>query len=162
MARFLFPLVALFANAALTALVFRLRLRPLLKAVYIGFLAGLPVLFTLELAAGGFSWNCAADSITYGALSYCHFHFVNLGETARRIRLLRELYENPAGLSRGELLSRYNAREIVSLRLARLEGNGQLVLKNGRYVSGAPAVIAMARILDFMKRALLKRSTGGN
>jgi hypothetical protein len=157
MLRFSVPLIALFVNAALTVAIFRLKLLPLLKAVYAGFIAGVLALFALELTAG--SLNCAVpDLFVYCALGYCHFHFINLGETARRIRILRELCENPGGLLREELMSRYNARGIVAARLARLAGNGQLVLKDGRYVSGGRAALAMARVLGFMKRALLRRS----
>ena len=27
-------------------------------------------------------------------LGYCYFHFVNLGETARRVRIVRELWQS--------------------------------------------------------------------
>jgi DNA-binding transcriptional ArsR family regulator len=156
----LIPLAALFANALSAILIFRLRLAPLLKAVYGGFAAGLAALCLMQaFFAPGFG-DLAANAVIYGALSYCHFHFINLGETARRIRILRELAESPDGLSREELSGRYNARQMLSVRLARLEGNGQLRLENGRYVSGAPAVLGMARALDFMKRLLLGRKAG--
>ena len=156
----LLPLAALLLNAITVVLFFRSKTASLLKSVYCGFAAGFIMLFAAQVSGGFFPF--AANAVIYGALSYCHFHFINLGETARRIRILRELAESENGLSREEILVRYNARQILAVRIARLEGNGQLRLENDRYVSGAPAVLAMAAVLDLLKRVLLGRKSGGH
>ena len=97
--------------------------------------------------------------MTYAALGYCYFHFINLGETARRVRLMRELAEaGPAGLGKEELLSRYNARTMVEARFRRLLDNSQVVERNGRYYVGKPAVLWMARLVLLLKKLLLGRA----
>ena len=125
----------------------------LLRSVYIGFLAGAAGVCAAQVFFG----NLAANLATYAFLSYGYFHFVNLGETGRRIRLLRELYETPDGLTLGQLLSRYNTKEIVALRLARLINNGQVILENGRYRTGRPMMASIARVIVLLKKIILGR-----
>ncbi len=119
----------------------------LLRSVFAGFAAGLvPVLYFSGLTA-----RLPADILCYGAFGYCYFHFINLGETARRIRLVQEMYKSPEGLSETEILQRYNSREILAARMARLLGSGQLILRDGRYFTGRSAVLLMAKIITFLK-----------
>ena len=55
-------------------------------------------------------------------------------ETSLRFRLIRELARGPAqGLTYPELLQRYNAREILDRRLARLSASGIILQEEGRY-----------------------------
>jgi hypothetical protein len=96
---------------------------------------------------------------SYSALGYCYFHFVNLGETARRIRLLRELSESKNGLSVNEILERYNAKEIIENRLNRLLKSGQVVYKNNRYYIGKPVMLFMSKMILFAKRFILGKSS---
>lgn len=94
---------------------------------------------------------------SYTVLGYCHFHFVNLGETARRIRLLWELRAAGGTLSRNDLLARYSAHEIVEKRLSRLLGTGQIVRRGDRFFAGGPAVATMAVCMVWLKVLLLGR-----
>lgn len=98
-----------------------------------------------------------SNLIIYGALGYCYFHFVNLGETARRIRILRELYDVSDGLSLGDILDRYNARDIVRLRINRLLDNGQLVYHDGRYYTGKPAMLLISKAIIATKLIILRK-----
>lgn len=124
----------------------------LLSSVYRGFAGGAAAC----ALACGFGAALLPALVTYAALGYCYFHFINLGETARRIRLLRELAEGgPDGLSKEQLLAGYNAKGILAARLERLLNNSQIVEKDGRYYLGGRAVFGMARILLLMKRLLL-------
>ncbi len=127
----------------------------LLRSVFAGFAAGLVPVFYLS----GFTSRLPADILCYGSFGYCYFHFINLGETARRIRLVRELYESPAGLSETELLQRYNSREILAARMARLLGSGQLVSRGGRYFTGKPAVLLMARTIMLLKLVIIGKKS---
>lgn len=137
----------------------------LLNSVFFSFFFGVLMLCGFEyylIAAHprGFEEMLASFFVhlmTYMSLSYCYFHFINLGETARRIRILRELKDTQDGLSLGEILSRYNAGEIVERRLSRLVKNDQIVLKNGRYYIGKPFVLGMAKLLMVLKCVLLGR-----
>lgn len=95
---------------------------------------GLVLEFTnnfLFVSSGTFSLMCFA---------YIFFHFDNMGETARRIRLLWELYEHPTGLSTDGLLERYPSEEAYKRRIDRLLQAGQcshskerLIWRGGSY-----------------------------
>ena len=96
--------------------------------------------------------------ITYVSLGYCYFHFINLGETARRIRILIELSNAQEGLSIDEILIRYNAREIVQRRLGRLTESGQIVYKDNRYYIGKNGMLFISKLLSFVKVILIGKS----
>jgi len=127
----------------------------LLRSIFAGFAAGL----VSVLYFSGLTARLPADILCYGAFGYCYFHFVNLGETARRIRLVRELYENPGGLSEAELLQRYNSREILAARMSRLLGNGQIISRAGRYFTGKPAVLFMAKTVTLLKFIIIGKKS---
>jgi len=139
----------------------------LLKATLFSLLVMAVCLIFVEawyVTRAGFSFADAAGHvflhlITYVSLGYCYIHFVNLGETARRIRLLRELDEAPQGLSLEQLLQRYNAREIVDRRVERLLTNKQIRLEGGRYYSQRPFMIRTARCMVAFKKFLLGKSS---
>ena len=148
------PAIALAANCVIQILICR-KSKLLLKSVYIGFLGGLAVCAWLN----GSPADILTRVITYGALSYCYFHFINLGETARRIRILREINDTmPQGLSEGELLLKYNTKTILAARFNRLLNNSQVISRGGRYYLKKSAVLYMALILLFFKRLLLGRT----
>jgi predicted transcriptional regulator len=96
---------------------------------------------------------------SYSALGYCYFHFVNLGETARRIRLLSELNESKNGLSVDEILQRYNAKEIIENRLSRLLKSGQVIHKDNRYYIGKPVMLFMSKMIVLAKLFILGKSS---
>ncbi len=108
-----------------------------------------------ELSAGDLSGAFLANLATYVALGYGYIHFLNLGQTARRVRLLRELVDAGEPLSRAELLKRYSAADIVRVRLARLEEGGQVVRRDGQLFIGKPTVLAMARAVGLVKQLTL-------
>ncbi len=137
----------------------------LLKAVFVGFLGGaVSVLLLQYYIAQPFSLNVflsglLTNLIVYTLFGYCYFHFVNLGETARRIRIVRELYDNPAGLSLDEILKRYDSRNMVEMRINRLVNNGQVIFKGDRYFIGNPFLLTSAKLIGFMKMLVIgKRS----
>jgi len=78
-----------------------------------------------------------------------------MGETARRIRLLRELYGAADGLTKEEILKRYNAKEIVNLRVSRLLKSGQIVLSEGRYYIKNPLMAFISKLIYFLKFIVL-------
>ncbi len=97
--------------------------------------------------------------ITYAGLGYCYMHFINLGETARRIRLMRELYDAANGLSREQVLERYNAGVILENRLGRLLNNRQIRLEEGRYYLQGRFMIFAAQCITALKKFLLGKSS---
>lgn len=91
--------------------------------------------------------------VSYFCLVYCYFFgFFNLGESARRIRLLIELYSaDEQGMTLEEILVAYNAKMIVAARLDRLRLSGQIIEKDGRYFVGKPIMLYLAKALVLMK-----------
>lgn len=159
------PVFCLCFNCAAQVLVFRLH-NKLLNSVIWGFCAGFLALsiFDILAAAGvqgalppGLTGIFLVQALTYLCLGYCYFHFLNLTETARRIRIMRELRENPQGLALNELLARYNARQILERRISRLIDNGQVRGQGGRLFTGRPVIFWMAKIMVFMKLVLLNK-----
>lgn len=162
---FLTPIAGFALNVAVQLL--SVRIIPglgVLRSVFTGFGAGgLGVLCAETLLSNGGTVGTiamtAANLMIYGSLGYCYFHFINLGITARRIRILRELYMSGNGLTLEELLKRYNAGDMVNTRLERLLGSGQVVLKDNRYHIGKPVMLFMSRTIVAMKMIVLgKRS----
>jgi hypothetical protein len=163
------PVIALMINVIFQILFLRyVPKKGLLKTVFLGFACGYLFLLVLHTFVFLCLTNSLADalctfianSLIYAALGYCYFHFVNLGETARRIRILRELYdsENKA-LSLVEILERYNAKDIVEVRLNRLLGSGQVIFDKKRYYIGKPVVLLMAKIMMMIKFILIGKKS---
>jgi hypothetical protein len=157
------PVAGLAVNVIAQVALFRLRpVVGLLRSIYVGFALGLAAALGLTAVAcrqmgsplGDAMGQGLVNGLTAGALGYGYFHFLNLGETARRIRILREVVEAGGTLTAGDLLQRYNARMMVEQRLARLLRNGQVVVREGRYALGRPTVLRMARALAWVGRVL--------
>lgn len=161
----LIPVIAICANISAQIFSYKYILtKKLLKSEYFGFLAGLTVLIILQIFAyqssliERFALACA-NLIIYLCLSYSYFCFISMGETARRIRLLRELCDSPQGLTKEEMLSRYNAAEVISMRMIRLLNNCQVILRDSRYYAGSPVMLLISRTIVFMKIIILGRDS---
>jgi len=162
------PILGLFVNTLVQILAYRLiKSVSLLKTVVLGFVIG----FATVMACG-MAWyqtampdvmelmgQSALNLLTYVALGYCYFHFINLGETARRIRILRELRESKDGLTLEEILERYNALEIIKARLQRMQNNKQIVLRLERYFIAKPSLLYIAKTIALLKWVLLNRQS---
>lgn len=160
------PVCGLLFNVGIQLLVCRYNTKTgLLKSVFIGFFCGFLFVCVIEgyyyltsdLLFTAFSGQLALNLITYMALGYCYFHFINLGETARRIRIVREIWDSHEGLSHDQLIKRYDASEIISVRLRRMITNGQIILRKDRYYIGKPLLLYMAKVIVLMKLFLLNR-----
>lgn len=161
------PVIGLAINVLIQIAVARWTRTGLLKSVYTGFAAGLGAVLVGEgIVAAGSDVALrealallAVNISTYGMLGYCYFHFINLGETARRIRLLRELHEAGGALDLESLLSRYNASQMVEIRLQRLLGTGQIVERDGRYFIGKPLMLWISQAIVLTKRLILGKTS---
>jgi hypothetical protein len=155
------PIIGLFVNALIQVLSFRFfRHLGLLKSIFLGVGAGFFVLVLLSLILSQ-QWiiSIFVQGLTYIALSYCYFHFINLGQTARRIRILREFYDAPNGLSCEELLMFYNSKEIIERRIERLLAGKQIIIKNDKYYIGNSFMLLAARLLVVLKIVLLGKKS---
>lgn len=159
------PIIGMFSN--ITAQIFLYKYLPgkkLLRSEYFGFLCGVIVFAVCQALAYGelslerFSLICA-NLIIYFCLSYCYFNFINMGETARRIRLLRELYDSGQGLNKEEILARYNAGEVIELRMRRLLNNHQIVSRGGRYYVASPVMLFISKAIVLMKLVVLGKKS---
>lgn len=154
------PIVGLTVNVILQVVSFRFYSKlSMLKSIILGFVAGFLVVlisdFILFSRDNMTIWHIIgiflANLLTYVALGYCYFHFINLGETARRVRILREIYDSKDGLSIEEVLARYNAKDIIQLRMNRLLVNAQVILDRGKYTIGNPMMLYITRIILLLK-----------
>jgi hypothetical protein len=118
------------------------------RALLAGAVAGLCVLAALKGGAliSGINQGGAAvaNAIIYGCFCYVYFHFNNMGETARRVRLLREMASASRPLTYDEILARYNAEEILGRRLSRLLGAQQITRSGDRLYITDRSIYLMA------------------
>ncbi len=160
------PILGLLVNTLVQILACRLiKSLGLLKSVVAGFVIGFATVMACGIAwyqtampdAMELMGQSALNLLTYVALGYCYFHFINLGETARRIRILRELLESKGGLTQEAILERYNAADIVSARLQRMVRNRQIILHDGRFYIRKSVLLYMGKTINGLKRVLLRR-----
>jgi len=125
----------------------------LLRSLVLGFAAGLAGTLACDVALGaGDIGLSAANLLVYMNFGYCYFHFANLGETARRIRILREIDRSTTGLTKEEILARYNAARILDKRFSRLLGKGQILERDGRYFAKPSLMLGLTRLMAAAKR----------
>lgn len=162
------PILGLLINVVIQITSFRLIPKiGLLKSIFLGFgigaviviLSEIYIVFVAPLLLRDFVSILIVNMIAYSALGYCYFHFINLGETARRIRILREIYDSGDGLTEREILTKYNAKQIIDVRLSRLLNNGQVLYRNGRYYIGNPTMLFISKIIVGMKSVLLGKKS---
>jgi len=137
------------------------------RSLTIGFICGLVVVVILAGWAAGRMEISAADRIgyllldllTYLALAFGYFNFVNLTVASLRIRLLEELSLLGGRLSRQALVDRHSSANVFGIRLTRLIGGGHLVERQGRFFTGKRVFLVVARIFDMLRWAILGRRT---
>ncbi len=86
-------------------------------------------------------------AVVYSGLGYAYFHLFNLGETGRRIRILREIHAAGA-LGREEIASIYGTEGLMDVRLDRLVATGQLAVRDGRYVLTGHTLHRIALLIE--------------
>jgi hypothetical protein len=165
----LVPLVGAVINIIAQYLYLKLNVRlTLLRSVYMGFFSGLFFLISFELYIFfKFDGQTLVDSICllivnliiYGYLGYQYLNIVALGETARRIRIMREIYEVENGLAYSEILENYNAKQIIKLRLDRLINNGQIVYRNGRYFIENKTMVFITKLMHALKLIIIGKGS---
>ncbi len=155
------PIIALSINIVIQILSMRYVIKGLLRSMFLGFAIGLLCLlivgFFLVFRNIEYLPDLMINIIIYFSLGYCYFHFLNLGETARRIRIIRELHDSNGGLTLEEILKRYNASKIIDLRLQRMISKGQVIYRKDRYYIGKPIMLWITQIIIMMKLILLKK-----
>lgn len=91
--------------------------------------------------------------LVYTLLSYTYFHFFNMSETARRIRILNEIYKaGSLPIQNMEVL--YNTSDIVDLRLKRLIAMKQLRYEDGYYSLHGKILYIAGRVILWWRKVL--------
>jgi putative flippase GtrA len=158
------PVGGLAADALSHLLLSRLRRRgSYLTNLVLGGLVGLAATLALSVPPalrGGVSAHVAAlvavDVLTYLALAWCYFHFINILVASLRIRLLREIAA-AGSLAREDILKRYNAEAVIARRLERLVAGGHLERKEGRLIARSPIFLVIFDFFQILKVAVLGR-----
>lgn len=92
--------------------------------------------------------------LVYNLLFYVYFHLFNMSETARRIRILYEIYKWGA-VSDTDIKGIYKTDEMISVRLDnRLISLRQIVYKNNKYLLNRKLLYRIAKILEIWRRLL--------
>jgi hypothetical protein len=157
------PVVCLVINVLSQLMVFRFFYKDkdkIFQSVFLGFFFGSVGFWVIKIFGHAFDIFVCEDLLTYCLLGYGYFHFINLTQTARRIRILTEIKESSHGLTYEEVLKRYNAREVLERRIARLKDHGQVVCRQGRYVLADRFLLAGAMVMSCFKRWALKEGIG--
>lgn len=92
--------------------------------------------------------------LTYVALAFGFWAFLNLNMTSLRIRMLRELLHSEHGMARAELFGRYSAEEFLRRRVARLERSGDLALVDGHYSLGSRKLLYLDHCLKILRAVI--------
>ncbi|MHB1141720.1 MAG: hypothetical protein ACYC1T_08185 [Sulfuricaulis sp.] len=97
--------------------------------------------------------------LVFNGIAYAYFHFFNMSETARRIRMLLQIRRaGPAGLRVQELERQYSPKDMISARLDRLARMNQLLLTpDGRYRVAGNTLLWAGRIMGLWRRLVLRR-----
>jgi hypothetical protein len=116
------------------------KLAPQVVAIGAGLAGALPTAFLLAILASlppsallRMPVATTYVAVVYTCLAYAYFHLFNMSETARRIRILRELHA--AGSLTAEEISRlYSGAAVIEVRFDRLLATRQLEARAGRFV----------------------------
>ena len=155
------PWIAFAVNVVANAVLLRTRLcTSIVRSLACSFVLGCVAIVLMAtcweaaLPASDRAARLAAAFLTYASASYVFFHLVHIPEASVRIRILQELTTR-GPLSEREILRFYDAGTILDTRLERLTRSGQLTCKNGRYFTGRPRMLYVARLFRLAKRVAL-------
>lgn len=92
-------------------------------------------------------------ALVYALLAYSYFHIFNMGETARRVRILIELSQH-GGMRAERLKSFYNTKTMLDRRVERLLSLGQVRLDGERVVLASKRLFLAAGMMSNWCRIL--------
>jgi len=161
------PLVALAINVIAQVFLLRARRTDFLRSVVEGCLIGGVALLVLNAVLitwlapfrEGLIRLLLVNIPTYGALSYCYFGVVGLGETAIRIRIYAEIAKTSTGMSTEDIERLYSDGAFAAMRLRRLLEGGDIMKKDGRYFVGKNRLVHAANIMFAAKQLLLGKKS---
>jgi len=112
----------------------------------------IPVIFIFYLINNNFS-SIIYAFLVYNSLGYAYFHFFNISETSRRIKILLEMKKNK-DLKIEDLTKNYKTDFMVKTRLQRLLELNQIQIINGKYFIKGKILLFAALLVNFLKKVL--------
>jgi len=156
---FMHPIFAIIGCVFCHLILFlKLKFGPL-KSLIICYFATSLFLLILNISYGFTIIECISNFIFFSTLWYGYFNYFNIGEASLRIRVLSEISKKEEGISYEQILSLYNAQEIVKNRLTRLVNDGQVVLTGGRYYLGKPKLVILASFFQGLSKFVLGKKS---
>lgn len=109
----------------------------------------------IPLYASTEAWLPAAlyAFLVYSFIGYIYFHFFNMTETARRIRIMTELATR-GPMKADEIVDAYDDSDITDVRIERLLSMGQIREVEGRYRLGGRFLYIVALALHYWGSAI--------
>jgi hypothetical protein len=101
-------------------------------------------------------WSVAC--LTYLALAYGFWTFLNLNITSLRIRVLRAMLRAGGVMPVGDVIKQYGPDERLTRRLERLRNGKQIVLEAGRWRLNSWEVLAIARGMEVLRSIVMPRT----
>jgi len=116
-------------------------------------LLNIPILAAVYSLKNDFN-SLAYTFIVYNCLGYAYFHFFNISETARRIRILLEIKEKKAA-SYDYLINVYEKKGFnLNSRLTRLIDLGQIEKINDKYVLSGKILLVAALFIKTLRKII--------
>ncbi|MES2191483.1 MAG: hypothetical protein V4454_15290 [Pseudomonadota bacterium] len=111
----------------------------------------------LQVPSGELLLALVYGVLAFNSVAYAYFHFFNLSETGRRIRMLLQLLEGEQIVVNDKPPS-YSVEAMISQRLVRLLQMGQIVESGGRYRIESRFLLATAKMFRFVGQLTTGRS----
>ncbi|HNR86841.1 MAG TPA: hypothetical protein PKM65_00705 [Spirochaetota bacterium] len=114
-----------------------------------------PILACARLIAGPVDpvHTLAYAFMTYNGFAYCYFHFFNMSETARRIRILVGVKGGNITVMQ-DLEKFYDYESTLSVRLKRLEQLSQIKQSGGAYSLDGSLLYRVSGLVVFFRKLL--------
>ena len=137
------------------------RLAKLIVVLNAPLLVGVLVISQMEVRSIGDTGRMLLSAfIVFNGIAYSYFHFFNMCETARRIRMLIQIWLRGGELHRQELIGAYTPGNMVTARLERLVQMRQVSRgADGHYRIDGRLLLVAAYAMEWFKRALSLRHT---
>jgi hypothetical protein len=164
----LVPLLSMGANVLSQIMLVRARHgRKFFRSVVEGFAVGGTTLVTTQAilsmwrpsVCGTFVLCVLVNMPLYGCLSCCYFGLANLGQSSIRVRIYAELASEASGVSRSELLQRYDEGVLMNVRIRRLVESGDLIERGGRYYVGRARLVLLGKFMTALKTFMLGKGS---
>ncbi|MFH0983982.1 MAG: hypothetical protein V1882_00445 [Candidatus Omnitrophota bacterium] len=145
---------------ARSSMALRLKIQPLMTGVFavvitfawVASLAWLSFLGRIP-AFSGMGVAVLYGILTYTGLAFCYFQVFAMTETARRLRILYELYTRKE-TTLSQLDADYGASRMLETRLARMVEIGQLGYDGQRYTLRRTLLLRVGQLMSFWAKVL--------